>query len=171
MVKCDFNTLLIVVDTNRPDYVESPPLLQSINKVAVVDHHRRAASYIENFAVNLHEPYASSTCELVSEMLQYMVPTSEILKVEAECMLAGIYLDTKDSRSRPACAPSRRPAYLKRAGAEMSQVMKLFQCSFDDILRSSASLRARVTAGTASSWRRPRMKWTERPRPRRPTTC
>ena len=134
MVKCDFNTLLIVVDTNRPDYVESPPLLQSINKVAVVDHHRRAASYIENFAVNLHEPYASSTCELVSEMLQYMVPTSEILKVEAECMLAGIYLDTKGFKVKTGVRTFEAAAYLKRAGAEMSQVMKLFQCSFDEYI-------------------------------------
>lgn len=134
MVQCDFNTLLIVVDTNRPDYVESLPLLESINKVAVIDHHRRAASYIENFALNLHEPYASSTCELVSEMLQYMVPTSDILKIEAECMLAGLYLDTKGFSVKTGVRTFEAAAYLKRAGADMSEVMKLFQSNFDEYI-------------------------------------
>ena len=134
MVACDFNTLLIVVDTNRPDYVESQPLLQSINKVAVIDHHRRAASYIENFALNLHEPYASSTCELVSEMLQYMVPTSDIMKIEAECMFAGLYLDTKGFSVKTGVRTFEAAAYLKRAGADMSEVMKLFQSNFDEYI-------------------------------------
>lgn len=134
MVKCDFNTLLIVVDTNRPDYVESQPLLESINKVAVIDHHRRAASYIEDFALNLHEPYASSTCELVSELLQYMVPTSEIKKTEAECLLAGIHLDTKGFTVKTGVRTFEAAAYLKRAGAEMGEVMKLFQSSFDEYI-------------------------------------
>ena len=142
MVRCDFNTLLIVVDTNRPDYVESQPLLESINKVAVIDHHRRAANYIENFALNLHEPYASSTCELVSEMLQYMVPTSEVMKAEAECMLAGIYLDTKGFTVKTGVRTFEAAAYLKRVGADMSEVMKLFQCSFDEYIA-----RQRIIAG------------------------
>ncbi len=134
MVQCDFNTLLIIVDTNRPDYVESQSLLESINKVAVIDHHRRAASYIENFALNLHEPYASSTCELVSEMLQYMVPTSDILKIEAECMFAGLYLDTKGFSVKTGVRTFEAAAYLKRAGADMSEVMKLFQSNFDEYI-------------------------------------
>ena len=116
--------------------------MESINKVAVIDHHRRAASYIENFALNLHEPYASSTCELVSEMLQYMVPTSEVLKTEAECMLAGIYLDTKGFTVKTGVRTFEAAAYLKRAGADMSEVMKLFQCSFEEYIA-----RQRIIAG------------------------
>ncbi len=134
MVLCDYNTLLIVVDTNRPDYVESPPLLESINKVAVIDHHRRAASYIENFALNLHEPYASSASELVSELLQYMVQTSEIRREEAECLLAGIYLDTKGFSIKTGVRTFEAAAYLKRAGAEMVEVKKLFQSTFDEYM-------------------------------------
>lgn len=134
MVACDYNTLLIVVDTNRPDYVESPPLLESINKVAVIDHHRRAASYIENFALNLHEPYASSTSELVSELLQYMVQTSEIQREEAECLLAGIYLDTKGFSIKTGVRTFEAAAYLKRAGAEMVEVKKLFQSTFHEYM-------------------------------------
>ncbi|MDR3766024.1 MAG: DHH family phosphoesterase [Butyricicoccus sp.] len=134
MVLCDYNTLLIVVDTNRPDYVESPPLLESINKVAVIDHHRRAASYIENFALNLHEPYASSASELVSELLQYMVQTSEIRREEAECLLAGIYLDTKGFSIKTGVRTFEAAAYLKRAGAEMVAVKKMFQSTFDEYM-------------------------------------
>lgn len=134
MVACDYNTLLIVVDTNRPDYVESPPLLESINKVAVIDHHRRAASYIEDFALNLHEPYASSASELVSELLQYMVQTSEIQREEAECLLAGIYLDTKGFSIKTGVRTFEAAAYLKRAGAEMVEVKKLFQSTFQEYM-------------------------------------
>ena len=137
MVLCDYNTLLIVVDTNRPDYVESQPLLESINKVAVVDHHRRAASYIQNFALNLHEPYASSASELVSEMLQYMVPTSEIRKEEAESLLAGIYLDTKGFSVKAGVRAFEAAAYLRRAGAEMNEVTKFFQTTFQEHLVQS----------------------------------
>ena len=130
MILCDYNTLLIVVDVNRPGYVESEALLQSINKVAVIDHHRRAADYIENAVVSLHEPYASSASELVSELLQYLVPTTGILSGEAEAMLAGIYLDTKGFSTRTGVRTFEAAAYLRRAGAEAGDVKRLFQSSF-----------------------------------------
>lgn len=141
MVICDFNTLLIVVDTNRPDYVESQSLLESINKIAVIDHHRRAASYIDNSAVDLHEPYASSACELVAELLQYMVPNRAILREEAECMLAGIYLDTKGFSLKAGVRTFEAAAYLKRAGAEMTQVKKLFSSTFEEYMARQALIR------------------------------
>ncbi|MGE4548817.1 MAG: DHH family phosphoesterase [Intestinibacillus sp.] len=147
MVACDFNTLLIVVDTNRPDYVESPPLLESINKVAVIDHHRRAASYIENSALNLHEPYASSTCELVAELLQYMVPNRTILREEAECLLAGIYLDTKGFSVKAGVRTFEAAAYLKRAGADMVEVKKLFQSTFDEYMARQRIIATARTGG------------------------
>ena len=134
MIMCDFNTLLIVVDVNRPGYVESEALLQSINKIAVIDHPRRAADYIENAVVSLHEPYASSASELVSELLQYLVPTSSILTAEAEAMLAGVYLDTKGFSTRTGVRTFEAAAYLRRAGAESSDVKRLFQSSFDQYM-------------------------------------
>ena len=134
MIACDFNTLLIVVDVNRPGYVESAALLESINKIAVIDHPRRAADYIENAVVSLHEPYASSASELVSELLQYLVPTSGILTCEAEAMLAGIYLDTKGFSTRTGVRTFEAAAYLRRAGAESSDVKRLFQSSFDQYM-------------------------------------
>ena len=73
MLEADNHSLLVVVDTNRPDQVVAEQLLLSCNKVAVIDHHRRSATYIENAALNYHEPYASSACELVTELLQYLL--------------------------------------------------------------------------------------------------
>lgn len=134
MILCDFNTLLVVVDVNRPGYVESEALLQSINKIAVIDHHRRAADYIDNAVVTLHEPYASSASELVSELLQYLVSTTGILAGEAEAMLAGIYLDTKGFSTRTGVRTFEAAAYLRRAGAEVSDVKRLFQSSFDQYM-------------------------------------
>ncbi len=134
MVKADYNTLLIIVDTNRPDYVESQALLESINKVAVIDHHRRAASSIQNFALNLHEPSASSASELVCEMLQYMLSTSGINKTEAEALMAGLYLDTKGFTAKTGVRTFEAAAYLKRAGADITEVKKLFMNSFDEYM-------------------------------------
>lgn len=134
VVMSDFNTLLVVVDVNRPGYVESQALLESINKVAVIDHHRRAADYITNSVVSLHEPFASSASELVSELLQYLVSSSNILKKEADAMLAGIYLDTKGFATRTGTRTFEAAAYLRRAGAEVATVKQLFQSSFSQYM-------------------------------------
>ena len=101
--------LLVVVDTNRPDLVESEQLLDACNRVAVIDHHRRAANYIESAALNFHEPYASSASELVTELLQYLADPTDLLRAESEALLAGIVLDTKNSRCAPAGARLRPP--------------------------------------------------------------
>ena len=119
--------LLVVVDTNRPDMVENRQLLDSCNRVAVIDHHRRAATYIENAALNFHEPYASSASELVTELLQYMVEGRDLLRVEAEALLAGIVLDTKNFSMRTGGRTFEAAAFLRRAGADTAEVKKLFQ--------------------------------------------
>ena len=95
MAKADSHTLLVVVDTNRPEQVEDRDLLLSCIRVAVIDHHRVAATYIQNVALGFVEPYASSTCELVTELLQELREPAGILRCEAEALLAGIVLDTK----------------------------------------------------------------------------
>ena len=121
------DTLLVVVDTNRPDMVENPQLLESCNRVAVIDHHRRGSSYIEKMALNYHEPYASSASELVTELLQYLVEPGDILKCEAEALLAGIVLDTKNFTNRTGGRTFEAAAYLRRAGADTSDVQRMFQ--------------------------------------------
>ncbi len=100
LVLADNHSILVVVDTNRPDQVESKNLLEAISKVCVIDHHRRAADYISPVVVNLHEPYASSAAELVTELLQYAVEKADVLLIEAKALLAGLFLDTKSFHVR-----------------------------------------------------------------------
>ncbi len=119
--------LLVVVDTNRPNMVESTSLLESCNRVAVIDHHRRAASYIENAAFSFHEPYASSAAELVTELLQYLVEPSDLLREEAEALMAGLVLDTKHFSQRTGGRTFEAAAFLRRAGADTTEVQRLFQ--------------------------------------------
>ena len=126
--------LLIVVDTNRPDMVENPQLLESCNRVAVIDHHRRAASYIENAAFSFHEPYASSAAELVTELLQYLVEPADLLREEAEALLAGIVLDTKHFTLRTGGRTFEAAAFLRRAGADTTDVQRLFQSNLNDMV-------------------------------------
>ena len=96
LLAADPKSLLVVVDTNRPDQVECKPLLESIRRIVVIDHHRRAADYIDQAVLNMHEPFASSASELVTELLQYAVDATDILPQEAAALLAGIVLDTKN---------------------------------------------------------------------------
>ena len=126
-LKVQPGTLLVVVDTNRPGSVESEQLLETCNRVAVIDHHRRGSSYIEKMALNYHEPYASSASELVTELLQYLVEPGDILKCEAEALLAGIVLDTKNFTNRTGGRTFEAAAYLRRAGADTSDVQRMFQ--------------------------------------------
>lgn len=144
----DGNSLMVVVDTNRPDFVEAPELLPRFRRIAVIDHHRRAADYIENCAVNMHEPSASSASELVSELLQYMVPNQTISRLEAESLLAGIFLDTKGFSIKAGVRTFEAAAYLKRAGADMTSVKRLFQNSFEEYMQRERVIScARSTAG------------------------
>lgn len=126
--------LLVVVDTNRPDMVESQQVLESCNRVAVIDHHRRAASYIENAAFSFHEPYASSASELVTELLQYLVEPADLLREEAEALLAGIVLDTKRFTLRTGGRTFEAAAFLRRAGADTAEVQRLFQNDLSDMV-------------------------------------
>jgi c-di-AMP phosphodiesterase-like protein len=131
ILEADSKSLLVIVDTNRPEQVESEALLLSCNHVAVIDHHRRAATYIENITLNFHEPYASSASELVAEMLQYLVDQSDILRVEAEALLTGIVLDTKSFAIRTGSRTFDAAAFLRRAGADTTDVKKLMQSDFE----------------------------------------
>ena len=134
LIEADNRSLLIVVDTNRPEQVECKPLLESISRVAVIDHHRRAADDIEQPVLNLHEPYASSASELVTELLQYAVNQRDLRPLEAQALLAGIVLDTKNFSVRTGSRTFESAAYLRKAGADPVEVKKLFQTDLDDTL-------------------------------------
>ena len=127
LLLADNRSLVVVVDTNRPEQVQSLDLVQSCNRVAVIDHHRRAATYIEGAALNYHEPYASSASELVTELLQYIADPTDLTRAEAEALLAGIVLDTKNFTMRTGGRTFEAAAFLRRAGADTAEVKKLFQ--------------------------------------------
>ena len=131
LLDADKKTLLVVVDTNRPDQVESQPLLLSCTRIAIIDHHRRAADYIDNAVLNFHEPYASSAAELVTEMLQNLIDRREdILRAEADALLAGIVLDTKSFSINTGIGTFDAAAHLKRVGADPEFVKRLLQSDF-----------------------------------------
>ena len=133
-IKCQPGALLVVVDTNRPESVESEEMLETCNRVAVIDHHRRGSSYIEKMALNYHEPYASSASELVAELMQYLVEPSDVLKCEAEALLSGIVLDTKNFTNRTGGRTFEAAAYLRRLGADTQDVQRMFQGDLNSMI-------------------------------------
>ena len=142
LLLADARSLLVVVDTNRPDQVESIELLESLSRTAILDHHRRAADFIEQVVLNLHEPFASSASELVTELLQYSVETHDILPIDAEALLAGIVLDTKNFSVRTGGRTFEAAAFLRRAGADTVSVKMLFQNDLDSTLARYKILQA-----------------------------
>jgi len=131
LAEADAETILVIVDTNRPDQLEIPALLNITEHIVVIDHHRRAAEYIGNATINFHEPYASSACELVTELLQYTVHQADILRLEAEALMAGICMDTKNFTLRTGSRTFEAAAFLRRAGANTAEVKRLMQSDFD----------------------------------------
>ncbi len=121
------NVLLVVVDTHRPSITECPQLLEKLQRIVLIDHHRRGTEYIENTALKYHEPYASSTSELVTEILQYMENKISIEKIEAEALMAGITVDTKSFSFKTGVRTFEAASLLKRFGADTTQVKQFFQ--------------------------------------------
>lgn len=134
----DNQTLLIVLDTHVPHVLESQELYEKCKTVVVIDHHRKLVSYIDNAVIFYHEPYASSTCEMVAELTQYFPITPQINKMEAEAMLAGIMLDTKNFVLRTGVRTFEAAAYLRRLGADTVAVRKLFASSMDNYQQKSS---------------------------------
>ncbi len=138
----DNRSMLVVVDTNRPDQVECKPLLEAVPRVCVIDHHRRAADYIKPVVVNLHEPYASSAAELVTELLQYAVEKKDVLPIEAKALMAGIFLDTKSFNVRTGARTFEAAAFLRQVGADTVEVKKLLQNDFQDTMAKYQIIKA-----------------------------
>ena len=134
LLMADNRSTLVVVDTNRPDQVECQSLLDAMSRICVIDHHRRAAEYIESVVVNLHEPYASSASELVTELLQYSVEKENVLPIEAKSLMAGIFLDTKSFNVRTGERTFEAAAVLRRLGADTVEVKKLLQNDFQETM-------------------------------------
>ena len=148
MLQANSRSLLVVVDTNRPEQVEDSALLQTISRLVVIDHHRRAATYIENAQLTFYEPYASSVCELLVELLEEVGKQESILQFEADAMLAGIVTDTKNFTMRTGERTFDAAAFLRRVGADPVSVKRLLQNDFEStVARYSVLERARVYRG------------------------
>ena len=126
------DTLLIIVDTHNKDILESLELYHAAQKVIVIDHHRKNVNYVDNAVVFYHEPYASSACEMVTELLQYFKLNTEVNACCANCLLSGIMLDTKNFVMRTGVRTFEAAAYLKKIGADTVKVKGLFSGSIDN---------------------------------------
>lgn len=135
-------TLLVVCDTHSPIYVESRDILENCPSVVVIDHHRKMAEFIENAVQFYHEPFASSTCEIVTELIQYIDGNATIAKEEAEAVLAGIVLDTKNFYFKTGFRTFEAAAYLRKAGADLIALKRLFKSDYISYIRRTELITA-----------------------------
>lgn len=123
----DKDTLLVIVDTHKNNYVEAPELLTKTDKIVIIDHHRRSTDYIENATLTFQEVYASSAAELVTELIQYSEVKVNLKNIEAESLYAGIMMDTKNFTFKTGVRTFEAAAYLRRCGVNIIKVKKWFQ--------------------------------------------
>lgn len=130
----DSNTVLVIVDVNRPSHTEAPDLIKLCNTVVIIDHHRQTGDSIENPALSYIEPYASSACEMVAEILQYIGEDVKIRQLEADAMYAGIMIDTNNFISKTGVRTFEAAAYLRRSGADITRIRKMFRTDVREYL-------------------------------------
>lgn len=135
------STMVIVVDTNKPQMTECPQLLQSSKTIAVLDHHRQSSNVIENAVLSYVEPYSSSTSEMVAEVLQYIVDDIRLPSVEADCLYAGIMIDTRNFMNRTGVRTFEAAAFLRRCGADITRVRKMFRDDMDSYRAKAEAVR------------------------------
>ncbi len=123
----DNSTVLVVVDVNKPSITECPELIKTCKTVVVLDHHRQGSEVIENATLSYVEPYASSTCEMVAEVLQYIAGTVKVRNNEADCMYSGIMVDTNNYTAKTGVRTFEAAAFLRRCGADVTRVRKMFR--------------------------------------------
>lgn len=144
----DLNTVLIVVDVNKPSYTECPALLTKTKTIVILDHHRQSSENIENAVLSYIEPYASSACEMIAEILQYITDGVRLRPTEANAMYAGLLIDTNNFINKTGVRTFEAAAYLRKNGADIIKVKKMFR---DDIetykVRADAVTRATIFDG------------------------
>lgn len=128
----DNHTIVVVVDVNRPSYTDCPEILRMSKNVVVIDHHRQGSENISKAVLSYVEPYASSACEMVAEILQYIREGMKIKNVEADCMYAGIMVDTDNFLTKTGVRTFEAAAFLRRCGADVTRVRKIFRAELDD---------------------------------------
>ena len=130
-------TVLVVVDTHRPNLVAAPDLLKEDVKIFLIDHHRKGADFIYDAALTFHEPYASSTCELVVEMLQYLDDKVKLKRIEAESLYAGILLDTQNFSMKTGARTFEAASYLRKLGMDPNAARDLIKTDFANYVKVS----------------------------------
>lgn len=138
--KIDANTLLIVVDVNRPKMTECPELFEYAQAVVVLDHHRQTGEAIENATLSYIEPYASSACEMIAEILQYIGEGLRLRQAEADAMYAGMMIDTNNFLTKTGVRTFEAAAFLKRNGADITRVRKMFRTEMQEYLLRAESV-------------------------------
>ena len=128
------SSLLVLVDNHKPSFTECPELLDKTNQIVVIDHHRRGKEFVDNPVLQYVEPYASSTCELITEMLTYMSSDLNLTHFEADALMSGIVVDTKNFSFQTGVRTFEAASVLKRAGANMIKVKALFQDDLDTMV-------------------------------------
>ncbi|MBR0365765.1 MAG: DHH family phosphoesterase, partial [Clostridia bacterium] len=147
------NTLVVVLDTHRPSLLPCPELLERTAKVVLIDHHRRSTEFIGSCSLIYHEPYASSTSEMVTELLEYMNAGDELTKLEAECIYSGIILDTKNFMLKTGVRTFEAASYLRRMGLDTVAVKRMFSTDKSeyamksDIVKSSTVVADEIAVG------------------------
>ncbi|UWP58066.1 DHH family phosphoesterase [Ruminococcus gauvreauii] len=137
----DDNTVLVVVDTNRPSYSECEELLSMTKTIVVLDHHRQSSEVIKNAVLSYIEPYASSACEMVAEVLQYFADGIRIRNIEADSIYAGIMIDTNNFMTKTGVRTFEAAAFLRRCGADVTRVRKLFRENAEDYRARGEAIR------------------------------
>ncbi len=137
----DNNTVVVVVDTNKPSYTECQNLLYLTKTIVVLDHHRRGNEVIDNAVLSYVEPYASSTCEMVAEILQYFSDDLRLRNIEADCIYAGIMIDTNNFTTRAGVRTFEAAAFLRRSGADVTRVRKLLRDNIDSYKARAEAVR------------------------------
>lgn len=149
----DEDSLMILVDNHKPSFTESPELVEISKKIVIIDHHRRGTEFVKNPVLTYLEPYASSASELVTEVLTYMSDDINLTKFEAEALLAGITVDTKNFSFQTGVRTFEAASILKRAGADTTNVRQLFRDDFNtfvnraDVISSSKILFGKIAIG------------------------
>ncbi|MDD7267238.1 MAG: DHH family phosphoesterase [Lachnospiraceae bacterium] len=138
----DDDSVLVVVDTSRPAYVDCPSLLELTGTIVILDHHRLAGDIIENAVLSYIEPFASSSCEMVAEILQYITAEVRIRNVEADCLYAGIIIDTNNFENKAGVRTFEAAAFLRRNGADVVRVRKLFREDFHSYRARAEAIRS-----------------------------
>lgn len=131
------DTLLVILDTHRPSMLPNKRLLEMVEKVVVIDHHRRSTEFISPCALVYHEPYASSTCEMVTELLAYMSTGNEVTKAEAQCLYTGILMDTKNFILKTGVRTFEAASYLRKLGLDTMSVRRMFSSHIEDYTRKA----------------------------------